>query len=115
MANFCREAFGGVTDVALLRALRAQGSVEVCAQVLGSSLVPRPFSLYLYMAHVRDNAVATSPSCAKIFKSGSSATSWIGVKVSSLCSCEVEHLGYVLWNSVKAPTQLSSLLRLQLV
>lgn len=84
--------------MALLKALRAQGSLEACAQVLGSSLVPRPFCL-LHMAHIRDNAVATSPSCLKTLKSDSSATSQIGVKVSSLCSYEVEHLGYVLWNS----------------
>lgn len=56
MANLCREAYGGVTDGALLRALRAQGSLEVCAQVLGSSLVPTPFPLHLDLTHARDNS-----------------------------------------------------------
>lgn len=73
MTSLCREAFGGVTDVALLRVLRAQGSLEVCAQVPGSSLVSRPFSL-LDMACISDNAVTACPSCAKTLKNGSSAT-----------------------------------------
>lgn len=83
VGSLCWEAIDGVSDGALLRALRAQGLPDICAQVWGSSLVPRPFSRYLRMAHTRDNAVATSPSCVNTLKSSSSGTSQIEVKVSS--------------------------------
>lgn len=103
VANLCREVYG-VTDGALLRALRAQGSLEVCSQILSSSLVPSPFPLHLHLTH------AASASSTETLQRGSSATSQAGVEVSPLCCCEVEHSGYVLWNL--APTQLSSLLKL---
>lgn len=45
VAKLCREVCG-VPDGALWRVLRAQGSLEVCSQVLGSSLVPSPFPLH---------------------------------------------------------------------
>lgn len=53
VANLCREVCG-TPDGALLRALRAQGCLEVCAQVLGSSLVPSPFPLHLHLTPTRD-------------------------------------------------------------
>lgn len=100
MESLCREAFCAVTVVALLRTWRAQGSLGVFAQVPVSCLVPRPFFLSLCIAPVSDNTVATSPVHAKTFE-GSSATSWIGVKVSfsvllwngalGVCTVEVSH------------------------